>query len=360
MRRLFIYLIYLLSIACVPVPEKQTALRLASDTNPLTVLAFGSCNSQEREQPLWQPILRNKPQLWVWLGDNIYGDTNDMQVMAAKYQKQLAHPDYKKLLANIPVIGTWDDHDYGHDNAGKEYAQRAESQNLFWDFMGEPASSAQRQQKGVYNAHTYGPAGNQVKVILLDARTFRDNLTGKDGTYQPNLTGDFLGEAQWQWLENELATSKAQFQVIGNGIQVIPEEHGYEKWANFPNARQRLFDLIARTKVPGVILLSGDRHVAELSKISWPGINYPVYELTSSGLTHSWGGGLKEGEPNRYRVGKMHDKLNFGILRFNWKERVTTVSLEIRGKKNKLHQLVKVKYLAESIGNNLPSARNQK
>jgi alkaline phosphatase D len=350
MRQRFISVIYLLLFACAPALDKKPVIvRPANSSNPLTVLAFGSCNSQERDQPLWLPILKNKPQLWVWLGDNIYGDTDDMQVMAAKYQKQLAEPNYQKLIATTPIIGTWDDHDYGHDNAGKEYPQKEASQGLFLDFMGEPAHSPRRKQDGVYNAHTYGPPGQQVKIILLDARTHRDSLTRRDGKYTPDPDGDFLGETQWLWLEQELRTSKAQFNIIGNGIQVIQEESGGEKWANFPTARKRLFDLVARTQAPGVILLSGDRHVAELSKISWPGINYPIYDLTSSGLTHSLGGGLKEGGPNRYRVGKVHDKLNFGVIRFNWGKRQTTVALEIRGRQNKLHQLVKVKYLTSPL-----------
>ena len=356
MRYCFVLVIYLLLVACTPALKKNSAtVRPADAINSLTVLAFGSCNSQERDQPLWVPVLRNKPQLWVWLGDNIYGDTDDMQVMAAKYQKQLAEPDYKKLIATTPIIGTWDDHDYGHDNAGKEYPQKAESQRLFWDFIGEPANSPRRRQQGVYNAHTYGPAGQRVKIILLDSRSHRDSLTRADGKYTPNPTGDLLGETQWQWLEKELKNSTAQFHLIGNGIQVIPEESGGEKWANFPAARQRLFDLIARTRAPGVILLTGDRHVAELSKINWPGIDYPVYDLTSSGLTHSLGGGLKEGGPNRYRVGKVHDKLNFGVIRFNWGKKQATVALEIRGRNNKLHQLVKVKYRTDPNAVNLPA-----
>ncbi|RDC62069.1 alkaline phosphatase D family protein [Adhaeribacter pallidiroseus] len=353
MRPFYCFLITLLLTACAPYSnKKQTTLPPANAAHPLTVLAFGSCNSQERDQPLWLPILKNKPQLWVWLGDNIYGDTDDMQVMAAKYQKQLAEPNYRKLMATTPMIGTWDDHDFGHDNAGKEYPQKAESQRLFWDFMQEPQDSPLRQQDGVYNAHTYGPPGRQVKIILLDSRTHRDSLLRQNGRYVPNFNGDLLGETQWQWLEQELKNSSAQFNIIGNGIQVIQEESGGEKWANFPTARKRIFDLIARTQARGVILLSGDRHVAELAKITWPGISYPVYDLTSSGLTHSLGGGLKEGMPNRYRVGKVHDKLNFGLLRFDWGPEKKTVSLEIKGRHNKSHQLVKVEYLTAASGIN--------
>ncbi|WP_205504224.1 alkaline phosphatase D family protein [Rufibacter psychrotolerans] len=340
---LLLLLAGLFSCSSADTDRRLETLPVASSQTPLAVVALGSCNSQDRDQPLWREILKHQPQLWIWLGDNIYGDTDDMQVLRAKYEKQLQHPDYQKLRQTVPVIGTWDDHDYGRNNAGKEYKHRAQSAQLFWDFLDEPLHSPRRKQRGVYSAHTYGPPGQQVKVLLLDVRYHRDSLKGKEPTYQPNLKGDLLGETQWRWLERELRTSKAQFHLIGSGLQIITNEHGYERWGNFPKARERLFNLIARTKAANVILLSGDRHFAELSKISWPGVPYPIYDFTSSGLTHYWMGGLVH-EPNSARVGQMQDKLNFGVLRFHWNQTPAVVEFEIRGRHNELHQLIKVEY----------------
>ncbi|RNI26888.1 alkaline phosphatase D family protein [Rufibacter latericius] len=352
---LFSLVITLFSCSSADTERRLESLPVASSQTPLSVIALGSCNSQDREQPLWREILKNQPQLWVWLGDNIYGDTDDMQVLRAKYEKQLQNEGYQKLVETVPVIGVWDDHDYGRNNAGKEYKHKGQSAQLFWDFMGEPLQSLRRKQKGVYSAHTFGPAGKQVKVILLDVRSQRDSLRGKEPNYQPNLKGDILGETQWRWLEKELQTSKAQFHLIGSGLQIIANDHGFERWGNFPKSRQRLFNLIAKTKAANVILLSGDRHFAELSKITWPGVPYPIYDFTTSGLTHYWKGGLVN-EPNQHRVGEMHDKLNFAVMRFHWDQTPAVVDFEIRGRDNELHQLIKVEYAlpqtskAEPIG----------
>jgi alkaline phosphatase D len=185
-----------------------------------------------------------------------------MQVLKQKYDLQKQNPDYRQLTATVPVVGIWDDHDYGRNDAGVEYEYKKESQRLMLDFLGEPANSPRRKQEGAYASHSYGPAGKQVKVILLDARYFRDQLEKIDKAYVVNQTGDILGEAQWKWLENELRNSKADIHLIGSGIQIIPEEHLYEKWANFPQSRQRLFSLLAATKAKNVILLSGDRPYA--------------------------------------------------------------------------------------------------
>ena len=322
---------------------RQSATPTASqEETPLTTIAFGSCNRQDLPQPLWPVISQNNPQVWVWLGDNIYGDSDDMNVLAAKYRQVLEQPDYKKLTAATRVVGVWDDHDYGRNDAGKEYEMKEESAQLFWDFIGEPADSPRRRQEGVYSAHTYGPADKQVKVIMLDSRYHRDSLERVNKVYQINATGDVLGETQWKWLEQELRNSRARVNIIGNGIQVLPEEHVYEKWANFPASRKRLLDLIASTGAKGVILLSGDRHIAEISRVEHPGMPYPIYEVTSSGMTHVYSG--PHVEPNRHRVGELVKKINFGVLNFDWSGKNAKVEMLVKGENDEAYLREVVSY----------------
>ncbi len=305
-----------------------------TSTEPLETIAFGSCNRQDLPQPLWQPILENQPDLWIWLGDNIYGDTQDMQVLAAKYQKQSEQADYQKLTAQVPIIGIWDDHDFGKNDAGKEYAYRAESQQLMLDFLGVPEDAPQRKQAGAYATYTYGEKGKQIRVILLDARYFRDPIEKGENGYLPNPEGTVLGDEQWQWLEKTLKDSQADVHIIGSGIQMIPEEHRFEKWANFPKERTRLFDLIQKYPAQSTILLSGDRHIGEISKLQREGDAKTVWEVTSSGLTHSYRNFTSE--PNQHRVGEVVSSLNFGILQFDWAAQ--KITLQIRGEGNKVLQ----------------------
>jgi alkaline phosphatase D len=297
-------------------------------------ITFGSCSRQGMEQPLWKFVAESKPDLWIWLGDNIYGDSEDMNVLKEKYNLQKSHPDYQNLLKTCPVIGIWDDHDYGKNDAGKEFPKKVESQKLMLDFLDEPANSPRRRQKGAYYSYEYGSGNQMIKIILLDGRYFRDSLTKQGKNYVPNETGDMLGEDQWKWLKKELKTSKAPLNIIGCGIQFIPEQHPYEKWANFPKARKRLFDLIAKTKVPGVILLSGDRHIAEISKYESPAISYPIYEVTSSGLTHASTNNTSE--VNKYRVGKLVNTLNFGQIDIDWNKKPLQVKVSIKGLNNEV------------------------
>ena len=281
---------------------------------------------------MWPFVLQNKPQLWIWLGDNIYGDTEDMSLMKQKYDLQKSNPDYKKLRSTCPVIGIWDDHDYGLNDGGKEYTKRAESQQRMLEFLDEPTGSPRWKREGAYASYVYGEKDRQVKVILLDGRYFRDELKKQDKAIVPNATGDVLGETQWEWLKKELTDSPAAIHLIGCGIQMLPEEHPFEKWANFPKARQRLLDLLQSTKPRGVLLLSGDRHIAEVSRIQLRDYPYPIYEVTSSGLTHSYS--AVGSEPNRYRVGEVVTQLNFGLMEIDWKAKPLKVNVQIKGLNN--------------------------
>ena len=291
-------------------------------------IAFGSCNRDYKPQPLWKPIIACKPDLWIWLGDIVYGRADNLPELARKYRAEKNKPDYVALRQQCRVIGTWDDNDYGVSDGGKENPNKVESQRLLLDFLDEPPDSPRRKQAGVYTSYTFGPPGKRVKIILTDDRYFRD---------KPGANADMLGPDQWQWLEQQLTGSDADVHLIGSGIQVIASEHPYEKWANFPQSRQRLFDQIARTGARNVIFLSGDRHLGEISRFTDPRISQPFYDITSSGMTHHAKDNLFHSfthETNRFRCGQNFVDLNFGVLQFDWNEAAPRVTLQIRDTNN--------------------------
>ena len=136
-----------------------------------------------------------------------------------------------------------------------------------------------------------------------------------------------LGEAQWAWLERQLK-APADVRIIGSSIQVLSGEHRFEKWNNFPRERQRLLDLIDRTtgREPTVIL-SGDRHTAEISKLDRDG-KRPLYDVTSSSLNTVGSSALDE--PNSYRVGERYQPANFGMVEIDWTGKSPKLSLQLR------------------------------
>ena len=265
-----------------------------------------------------ESIAALKPDVFVWMGDNVYGDTEDMAVLKQKYQVVKDLPAYQRVLKEATVLGTWDDHDYGDNDAGKEFPKRAESQQVFLDFIDEPEVSPRRKQEGVYGLRDFGPEGKQVRVILLDTRYHRDPI-GSDGT--------MLGEAQWAWLEQALVESKASVNIVVSSIQFLPEGHRFEKWSNFPKEQKRMLELLARNEVPPVLFLSGDRHLAEIS-LDTERVGYPLYDITSSSLNLPLGGA--KDEPNDHRVGRNFRPANFGTLSFDWSRKIPVVTAAIR------------------------------
>ena len=305
------------------------------ESKTLAHIAFGSCNRENRPQPMWPFIIQNQPDLWMWTGDNIYGDTHDMTVMKEKYDLQNQNKNYQKLLATCPIIGTWDDHDYGANDAGKTFPYKAESQQLMLDFLNVPKDDPRRTREGAYASYTFGEVGKQVKIILLDSRYFRDSTVRGENGYIPLPEGTILGEAQWQWLEAELNNSTAQFHLIANGIQIIPEEHRNEKMGKpSPHERERLLNLVGQHTDKTIVLISGDRHLAEISGIERGG--KMIYEVTSSGLTHSWD--THKGEPNQHRIGNSVIQKNFGLIDIDWTTKPAVAKLQIRGEDNQLYR----------------------
>ena len=284
-----------------------------------TVIAYGSCNREDRDQGYWPVIAAHRPDAWLWLGDNVYADSPDTAVIAAAYRKLRTNEYYREFLATVPTVyGIWDDHDYGSNDAGAEWAIRAESRNLMLDFLDVPEEHPVRSREGGYQAYTIGEGNRQIRVLLLDTRYFRDEFypPTEGQRYGPNPEGDILGEAQWAWLREELTDSEAAVHLIGSSIQVLSAEHPYEKWANFPRARRRLLELLEETRPARPLLLSGDRHVAELSRLTTDA-GYSIYDFTASGLTHAY---TAAAEDTALRVSPLIGERNYGLLTVVWGE----------------------------------------
>lgn len=290
--------------------------------NPLiSRIAFGSCSNQDDPLPILRTVLEWEPDLFVYLGDNIYGDTRDMKVLEAKYAKFGAKKEFQALRAAMPTVATWDDHDYGDNDAGKEFPFKAESKEIFLKFWNEPNPSPRREHEGIYTSYRFEDpmVGRTLQIILLDTRTFRDQpLRNPFGSWKNDYLPDtnpektILGANQWDWLKDRLL-EPADLRIIGSSIQFGHEYNGWESWTNFPPELIRMVDLITETKANGVVFISGDVHWGELSILKTPNC-YPLHDLTASGLNRDW----ENVEPNRNRFGEACQDFHFGMLDINW------------------------------------------
>jgi len=299
----------------------------ATQNDSITRIAFGSCNHQERRQDIWPSIVRKKPDAWVWLGDVIYADTraltfplmfapSSIDSVQNKYTKQKTSPGYAALASQTTVYGVWDDHDYGINDGGIEFENKQAMQQLFLDFLDVPEDSLRRRQEGVYTSHRIGKG---VLLILLDVRYHREDYGVLDG--------DMLGATQWQWLRHTLATEPGEVILIGGGIQFISDTKPVEHWARHPAAREKFFQVLAESKRSGIVLLSGDIHIAETHRLMCNGLGYPLYEFTSSGLSHhnpSWMRPFVASGPTL--VDEFYG-FNFGVVDVDWVQKTVHVMI---------------------------------
>ncbi|MCZ2343284.1 MAG: alkaline phosphatase family protein [Bacteroidales bacterium] len=331
-------------IAQPPTPATPPKAAPPAVVYPLSRIAFGSCADQDKPLPIFDTMTNAHPDLLLMLGDNIYSDIKtprdkvDADVIKRAYEKLASIPSWQKLRAATTLMAIWDDHDYGVNDSGSEWKFKDESKKLMLDFFGVPADSPRRSRAGAYTAAIVGPVGQRVQIILLDLRYFRTGLekarmpyghTFVNG-YKPTNNPDavFLGAEQWKWLEEQLQ-KPAEIRLICSGVQLISDEHPFEKWGNIPAEREKLYDLLRRTQAQGVIVLSGDRHMAELS-VDTQAIGYPLYDATSSGFnqaSQTW----RAPEQNSKRVGGMPWGNNFGLIDIDWKKPDPLISLKLMG-----------------------------
>lgn len=294
----------------------------------ITRIAFGSCSAHFGKQRIWKSIVDKDPDLWIWLGDNIYADTQDMGKMAAKYAQLDSNVNYNLLRSKVPIIATWDDHDFGGNDVGKNYPKKEESKKLFLNFFSEPKESPRWNRQGIYESYVYGEAESKVKVILLDTRYNRDN---------PGSEADMLGEEQWEWLENELNINDAVVTIIGSSVQFVSNFKSFEGWSKFPASQKRILDLIAAARLKGVFFISGDVHFGEISKRTYPQVSYPIYDFTSSGLTH---GNQIVGFKNPDRISARWGFRNFATIEFDWaKKEVVMMLYDMNGTRVFKHEV---------------------
>ena len=284
-------------------------LLLISSTNFIYAesikIGLGSCLDQDYPQPIWQSIKKEDLNYFIFLGDNVYGDTRygSLRKMKSAYDKQKkVLPDF---LNDISIFSIWDDHDFGINDGGADYRFKRRAQELYLDFWEITKDDDRSNREGIYFSKNEIFFDKKFKFIFLDTRFFRSKLKGKKSNYIENIEPDatILGNTQWTWLENELK-SDFDFLFVFSSIQIIAKDHRFEKWSNFPNERAKLFELLEQFN-DKTILFSGDRHRAGIYRKNG------IIEVTSSSMNKP---GSSFNETDSYLIGKTYPQENYGVL----------------------------------------------
>ncbi len=325
--------------------------RTLDTSKSITTFAFGSCNDQNQPQPLWKLIRSKNPQLMIMMGDNVYASKPETQPIIDQYIKLNQNKDYLALRESVPFFATWDDHDYGQQDGGADNPEKNEARRVFVNYWTYIKNLIPRTQSAIYHSRIVGDKNRRIQFILLDTRTDRSPLVPyveptapsspvpeaatadasvpnvivvKSPTpllpkvprfYSPNNDpkANLLSEAQWKWLEAELK-KPAELRILVSSIQFIADDHGFEKWGNFPLEKKRLLDLLDRNRIKNLVILSGDRHLSSIAQLQTK--NQTLYDITSSGLNKP--SPAAQPEVDQLYTAPSFLKINFGLAEVDW------------------------------------------
>ena len=305
-------------------PAPSTGLSIPATGSSI---AFGSCNNQTRDQAYWRTIEQQRPAAVLMLGDNVYGDLSDaapsapdLPELARAYADQAAVEPFAQLRSSVPFYATWDDHDYGLNDAGGDFPHRARAESLFLEFWGAGEDDPRRSRSGIYADWMLPMDGRSVHLIALDTRSFRSPLVrgpagGKKYGAAPK-TATMLGADQWAWFERVIQ-KPADLRILMSSIQVVSTAHGWERWGTMPHERQRLLD--ALHDAGPVVIASGDRHIGGLYRQEQAGS--VLFEITSSALNQTippFVAGVARPEADPARINDATVRANFGWMAIDW------------------------------------------
>ncbi|RUO78166.1 phosphodiesterase [Idiomarina tyrosinivorans] len=302
-------------------------------------VAFGCCIDESQRQEVWDALNLADPDVFLFLGDSISVNADDMQDILDGYEVFNRYRGPRVLRRNSAVMSIWNEHDYAIDgHRGNDNPQRYAVRNQFLTFWREPAySPRQYQQHGIYKSVIFGNAPYRVQVIVLDGRWNRDPLPEKGGItgvanwftdikdrFLPNPTGSLLGEPQWQWLAEQLQ-QPAEVRVIASATPVLAPQNGYDSWAMYSQEQMRLQKLLRETQANGVVLATAGRWFGEIDKASdW--LPYPLMQVVS--------GSVNQQNDNPYafqqRVGKAQPDARYGQITIDWEQQPAVVEFSLR------------------------------
>ena len=268
------------------------------------VIAFGSCSKgglKKEFNNIFSQINKDSPDVWAWTGDAMYLDEGTWDAIGAYFATRFNYKwlpfdakdggyyekkfneiknmeQYQLLRKDTSIIGIWDDHEYGGNDADNNFPYKEDVKKYYLDFLDAPADDPRRKKdrNGLYYSYYVGPE-KLVKIVLIDTRY------NKDSTFK--LKPDMLGAEQWNWLEQEIKDPVPAYILLVSGTQYITNRLITAEW--FEGSLERLYAMIRKAQRGGIVFISGDVHFAELLKSPCKGdIGYTINEITTSGLTH--------------------------------------------------------------------------
>ncbi len=257
-------------------------------------VAFGGgSNIKPQYEYMWDTILSYHPVAMLQLGDNTYFNIPDVtEHQQYFFYRRHCRPEYKRMIASVPIYAIWDDHDFG----GNDSIGTGDKLSPYWKHeivlpqfrynFNNPYYGGENKNPGCWFDFSIG----DVDFFMLDGRYYRTDPQKPD----PSM----LGAAQLDWLLDKLKVSKATFKIIASPVPwAFGAKAGKQRsatfgsvpgaqdtWEGFPAEREKIFAFLEDNRIEGVYLISADRHRSDAWLIERPN-GYDLYEANTSHLT---------------------------------------------------------------------------
>jgi alkaline phosphatase D len=267
----------------------------------------GQCRQGVDGYPIFEAMLRQRPDFFLFLGDTMYSDdpcpsppnepgadftASTLSEYRARHRYQRGAEALRRLLARVPVYVVWDDHEVWNNFAGLSETRMPAGRQAFREYW--PILSPADDPHRMYRTVRYGAA---LELFMLDTRSYRSRNADKDGP-----TKTMLGQAQLAWLLDRLGTSTATWRVIVTTVPLsIPKNGGLavpgnDGWAGGPDGtgfereRQVIVDAILGQKLKNVVFIAGDVHYVQANAYDPNGDGVPdFYEFIAGPLSAASG-----------------------------------------------------------------------
>lgn len=310
----------------------NTSLKKDAPSDKFTIGFGGGSGYVPENERMWDTIGAIEPRALLLLGDNVYiDDPETPEMQRFHYYRRQSQPEWGKLAKTVPIYSIWDDHDFTtNDGWGGPDIEKPSWKRDVWEIYKEnwdnPYYGGGKENPGCWFDFRIG----DVHFIMIDGRYYRESP--KDET--PSM----LGPVQMKWLKKTLTEKPATFTVICTNVPMAPKVKPGSKdtWDGYPEERSSIYQFIADQKIPGVFILSADRHRSDAYKVDTE-INgmYPLFEFSSSRLTNQHVHKLIDHSLFGYNAKQSFGKIDFDLTTEDPTAKYTIINID--GKK--IHDL---------------------
>ena len=259
------------------------SLKKDAPSDKFTIGFGGGSGYVPENERMWDTIGAIEPRALLLLGDNVYiDDPETPEMQRFHYYRRQSQPEWGKLARTVPIYSIWDDHDFTtNDGWGGPDIEKPSWKRKVWEIYKEnwdnPYYGGGKENPGCWFDFSIG----DVHFIMLDGRYYRESPK----TGSPSM----LGPVQMKWLKKTLTENPSTFKVICTNVPMAPKVKPGSKdtWDGYSEERTGIYQFIADKKIPGVVILSADRHRSDAYKVDTEieGM-YPLFEFSSSRLTN--------------------------------------------------------------------------